>query len=173
MHWRNQQPDIAAVILRMIGFEQSDLHFTRLRLQKLSGLGRLDESMSSEGPAGRLVTCTDPQRQLIDHIRSSEIGDSPTLARSVPSDQPARHHEFDGECVRLDFLEIASRLRLKRHSPQDAFVIKTRLVSQAKVAEFVSRGEPLYAHGALRGNEDAGPRIAQICAKKPLKRTHE
>src|SRR5229473_2682478 len=109
--------------------------------------------MAHERPTGRLVTGSDAQRELIDHIRPAEIADGPALACRVPTDQPARHHELDREGVSLHLLEIASRLTLHRHPAQYALVVEAGLMSQRKMAEFVGRGEALNAHGAVRRDE--------------------
>ena len=74
-----QQPYVAAVILRTMGFQQRDLQCARLGLQQLTRLGLLDEAMANECPARRFVTRPDPQRELIDHVRSTEIASRSSL----------------------------------------------------------------------------------------------
>ena len=91
----------------------------------------------------------------------------------MPSDEPARHHELDRECVGLNLLKVTGRLRLQRHPSQNAFDIETGLMLQAEVTELMSRSEPLNAHRTLRRNEDTGPRIVQISTEEPLQGPHE
>ena len=67
----------------------------------------------------------------------------------MPADEPARHHERDGEGVRLDFLETVGRLPGDWHAAQDAFVIEAELVPQREMAELMGGGEPLDANRPL------------------------
>lgn len=164
---------VAPVVLRLVGLEQGDFHLTRLGLKELPGLRRLDESVAGERPASRLITRADPQRKLVDRTRSPKIGNGPALTSRMPSDEPARHHELDRECVGLNLLKVTGRLRLQRHPSQNAFVIETGLMLQAEVAELMSCSEPLNAHRTLRRHEDTGPRIVQISTEEPLQRPHK
>ena len=90
----------------------------------------LDEAMANQRPAGCFVAGANSQRELVDDVRPPKCFDRPALALGMPSDQPARHHEGDTECVRFDLLKISRRLCADRHASQDAFIIEARIMSQ-------------------------------------------
>src|SRR5258708_33575840 len=61
-----EQPDIAAVVLRLVGLKQGDFHLTRLSLKKLPGLRRLDEPVAGQRPAKRPINPAAPQTEPVE-----------------------------------------------------------------------------------------------------------